>query len=99
VDLKIIRQKIDGLDSEIVRLLAMRSSLVSAAGKLKKDEQGVRDPKRAMQVIENVRIKAAASDLDPAIAEKIYRTIIDCFVTAELGGLKSAQDDNSSNLQ
>ena len=84
MDLDVIRKNIDELDTRIITLLALRSSLVSAAGKLKNDEQGVRDPKRVVQVIEQVRAKAVASKLDPAIAEKIYRTIIDCFITAEL---------------
>ncbi len=79
-----IRQQIDTLDSEIINLLAKRASLVTAAGKLKRDEQGVRDPKRVERVIGNVRMKAMEAGLDPAIAEDIYRTIIGCFIKQEL---------------
>ncbi len=78
------RRQIDLIDSEIINLLAKRAALVSAAGKLKKDEQGVRDPKRVEQVIEKVKAKASAAGLDPAIAEEIYRTIIGCFVRKEM---------------
>ncbi|MBI1810494.1 MAG: chorismate mutase, partial [Nitrospirae bacterium] len=45
-----IRQKIDKIDDEIIELLSKRAKLVIKAGKLKKDEQGVRDPKRVEQV-------------------------------------------------
>ena len=79
-----IRKQIDEIDSTIISLLARRSELVSAAGKLKKDEQGVRDPKRVEQVIEKVRAKAADAGLDQDIAEEVYRTIIGCFVRKEL---------------
>ncbi len=79
-----IRKQIDSLDSDIITLLSKRAELVSAAGKLKKDEQSVRDPKRVEQVIEKVKAKASAAGLDPAIAEKVYRTIIDCFINQEL---------------
>jgi isochorismate pyruvate lyase len=79
-----IRRQIDSIDSEIINLLAKRAELVSAAGKLKKDEQGVRDPKRVDQVIEKVRAKALSSGLSPEIAERIYRAIIDCFINKEL---------------
>lgn len=84
MDLNEIRTKIDSIDSAIVHLLAQRSELVRAAGKLKKDEQGVRDQKRVEQVIEKVRAKAVGAGLPPDIAEQIYRTIIGCFVEKEL---------------
>ncbi len=84
MDLTRIRKNIDDLDSMIITLLAKRADLVSAAGQLKKNEQGVRDPKRVEQVIEKVRGRAEAAGLDPAIAEEIYRTMIGCFMRKEL---------------
>jgi len=59
-----IRKQIDSVDSDIINLLSKRAVLVSAASKLKKDEQGVRDPKRVEQVIERVKAKASAAGLD-----------------------------------
>ncbi|MDA8340164.1 MAG: chorismate mutase [Nitrospiraceae bacterium] len=79
-----IRQKIDKIDAEIIGLLSKRAELVTKAGKLKKDEQRVRDPKRVEQVINKVKSKATEVGLDPNIAEQIYRTIIGCFVAKEL---------------
>ncbi len=79
-----LRREIDEVDSQIIGLLAQRSGFVTAAGKLKKDEQGVRDPKRVEQVIGRVKLKAADVDLDPKIAEEVYRTIINCFVRKEI---------------
>jgi isochorismate pyruvate lyase len=84
MDLTRIRKNIDDLDSMIITLLAKRRDFVSAAGKLKKNERGVRDPKQVEQVIERVRARAAASGLSPEIAERVYRTIIDCFIDREL---------------
>lgn len=98
MDITRIRKNIDDLDSMIITLLAKRADLVSAAGRLKKSEQGVRDPKRVNQVLRNVREKAAGKGLDPAVAEEVYRTIIQCFVSRELkefeagtGGDRGAQ--------
>ncbi len=84
MDLTRIRKHIDDIDSMIITLLAKRQDFVSAAGKLKKDKQAVQDPKRVEQVIEKVRAKASASGLSPEIAERVYRTIIECFVDREL---------------
>ena len=79
-----VRLEIDKIDSQIIGLLSERSRFVAAAGKLKKDEQGVRDPKRVEQVIESVKLKAVEVGLDPRIAEEVYRTIIGCFVRKEI---------------
>jgi isochorismate pyruvate lyase len=84
MDLTSIRKDLDDLDSMIITLLAKRAELVSAAGKFKRDEQAVRDPKRVEQVIEKARAKASSAGLSPDIAERIYRTIIDCFINKEL---------------
>ncbi len=82
--IKEIRSKIDQIDSEIIELLSKRSSLVSNAGKSKKSHSAVRDPERVEAVIKNVKKNAVQSGLDPVIAEKIYRKIIDCFIRKEM---------------
>jgi isochorismate pyruvate lyase len=79
-----VRRNIDQLDTMIVALLAKRTDLVAVAARLKKSEQAVRDPRRVEQVIAGVRQKAERSGLDPDIAEKTYRTLIDCLVQKEL---------------
>ncbi len=85
MDLQRIRKNIDDLDIMIITLLAKRADLVTAAGMLKKNQEGVRDPKRVEQVIEKVRARAIEKGLDPEIAERAYRTIIACFIDKELG--------------
>lgn len=79
-----VRLAIDRVDSGIIRLLSRRSKLVGMAGRLKGSERAVRDPGRVEQVIDKVRAKAEEAGLDPEVAEKTYRTIIDCFVEKEL---------------
>ncbi len=88
MELEEIRQEIDKIDAKIIELLSKRSDLVTAAGELKKDEQGVWDPKRVEQVINKVKSKAVGAGLDPDIAEKIYRAIISCFIDRELKEFK-----------
>ena len=92
MELNEIRQEIDKIDAEIIELLSKRSGLVTAAGKLKKDEQGVRDPKRVEEVINKVKSKAVKVGLDPEIAEQIYRTIISCFIAKELKEFKEENE-------
>lgn len=91
-----IRGQIDGIDSEIISLLAKRGALVSMAGKLKKNETEVRAADRVKAMVENTRQKAALSGLDPSIVEKIYGTIIDCFINKEMQEFK---DRNSARVK
>ncbi len=92
MELAEIRRRIDDIDSSIIKLLAQRSTLVSVAGKLKKDEEEVRAAGRVEKVINNVREKAAHAGLDPLIAERIYRTIIDCFIDKEMKEFRAGSD-------
>ncbi|MEW6600733.1 MAG: chorismate mutase [Nitrospirota bacterium] len=82
--IKKIRHEIDLIDTEIVKLLSRRSSLVSEASKNKKSIDAVRDPQRVETIIKSVRQKAVKTGLDPQIAETIYRNIIDCFIIQEI---------------
>lgn len=87
-----IRAGIDAVDEEIVRLIAARARLVDRAAKLKKNEAGVRDPGRVEQVIKGIRQHAERAGLLPDIAERIYRTIIGCFVEKELDEFRKSKD-------
>src|SRR5512143_3183235 len=89
MNLEEIRRRIDDIDSDIIKLLAQRGMLVTEAGKLKKSEAEVRAADRVDKVLNNVKEKAASAGLDPLIAEKIYRTIIDCFINKELTEFKN----------
>lgn len=93
-----IRKNIDDLDSMIITLLARRADMVTAAGLLKKNEQCVRDPKRVNQVLRHVRERAAVKGLDPAVAEEIYRTIINCFIQKELKEFGARSSEHRGEL-
>ena len=98
MELDEIRSRIDGIDARIISLLAKRSEMVSAAGKLKKSEQGVRDLQRVGQVLQKVRAKAAEAGLDEGIAEEIYRTVIGCFVRKELKEFAAGEAGRKKDL-
>ncbi|GAA0234323.1 chorismate mutase [Cryptosporangium japonicum] len=79
-----LRSAIDGLDREIVGLLARREQLVRRAGRLKADSDAVRAPARVEQVIAKVRALADESGADPAVVEATYRAMIGAFIDLEL---------------
>ncbi len=83
-DLAGVRAAIDGLDEELVALLARRERLVRAAAGLKTDAAAVRAPDRVEQVVARARRLAVASGGSPEVAERVYRAMIAAFVDLEL---------------
>ena len=72
------RREIDGVDGELVRLLARRFGLVAQVAEIKalKGEPVV-VPARIETVLARVELLAREADLDPAIARRLWRAIID----------------------
>lgn len=83
-----VRENIDRIDDEIVRLIAERGSYVGQAAAFKKSEDGVRDNSRVEKVIAKVKEKAAQFGADPEMVEAVYREMISRFISAELDTFK-----------
>lgn len=79
-----IRENIDSLDRDIIGLISQRQKWVVEAGKLKKNEDGVRAPARVEQVIEKARNIAVEKESNPDVVEKTYRAMIAAFIEFEL---------------
>jgi isochorismate pyruvate lyase len=79
-----VRAQIDTIDAELIRLLADRQRLIRAAAAFKTDEQAVRAPDRVEQVVALARTRAEAAGLAPAVAESVWRAMIDAFIELEL---------------
>ncbi|WAH52788.1 chorismate mutase [Pseudescherichia vulneris] len=79
-----VRNRIDQIDSELVKMIAQRSQCVKAAAAFKSDHSAVRAPDRVQQVIDKVSKQATEIGLPAGIIEKVYRTMIDAFIDYEL---------------
>ena len=81
-----VREAIDGLDKELIELLARRQKLVRQAGRLKpkNDVQAVSAPERVVQVIALRRAYAEKAGLSPEVAEAVWRSMIDVFIKLEM---------------
>lgn len=84
-----VRQNIDRIDQQIIKLLGERQSLVCQAARFKTSIDDVKAPARVDVVIAKVRNLALQYNLDADIAESIYRTMIDCFIHRELNDFKN----------
>ena len=79
-----VREEIDRIDQEIVRLLGERGGYVRQAARFKQTADDVRAPQRVEAVIARVRGMAAAHGLSPDIVERVYRAMIAAFVDYEM---------------
>ncbi|EGM0686849.1 TPA: chorismate mutase [Klebsiella aerogenes] len=88
-----VRNRIDQIDSELVKMIAQRSQCVKAAAAFKSDHSAVRAPDRVQQVIDKVSKQATEIGLPAGIIEKVYRTMIDAFIDYELRQLDELQQE------
>lgn len=86
-----VRDEIDRIDIELVKLFAERHTYVMRMAELKKEPQEAVAPKRIDAVIEKVRTQAAALKLDEDQAELIWRTLIDWNINYEKGIIAARQ--------
>ena len=78
-----VRQGVDALDRALVALLAERQRYMDAAARIKPDRSVVHDQARIEDVVAKVLAAAGPAGLSPAIAEPVWRTLIDRCIAHE----------------
>ena len=79
-----IRDAIDAIDREVIRALSERFAYVKAAAKFKASAIGVKAPERFNAMLQQRRIWAEETGLNPDIIEKLYRDLVSYFIDEEL---------------
>ncbi len=78
-----VRYEIDRIDRVLVAILTERQSFMDAAARIKGERATVLDRPRIEDVVAKVRLAAEAAGLSPAIAEPVWRTLIDRCIAYE----------------
>ena len=78
-----VREGVDALDRALVELLAERQRYMDAAARIKPDRGTVRDEARIEQVVANVKAEATRAGLSHAIAEPVWRLLIERCIAHE----------------
>jgi len=78
-----VSQGVDALDRLLVDVLAERQRYMDAAARIKPHRHAVRDEARVEEVVAKVAAEAAAAGLSRAIAEPVWRTLIDRCIAYE----------------
>jgi isochorismate pyruvate lyase len=84
-----IRTEIDKLDEKIVELIAKRSSYIRQAATFKSSIEEVKASERVDAVLQKVRQKAVSLNLSPNLIAKLYKTMIDDMVEAEIAEFRN----------
>lgn len=80
-----VRVGVDALDRLLVAVLAERQRYMEAAARIKTDRGAVRDNARIEDVVSKVKAAARAAGLSEAIAEPVWRTLIEACIAHEFG--------------
>ncbi len=78
-----VRVGVDALDRALVQLLAERQGYMDAAARIKPDRGVVRDVARIEDVVAKVKAAATQAGLSHAIAEPVWRTLVDRCIAYE----------------
>lgn len=70
-----LRQSIDQVDEEIMRLLSLRQELVERVAGFKAGPREVVDSHREEEILTRIQARARAYNLDPDLLVQIYRLI------------------------
>lgn len=79
-----LRLEIDRLDRELMALLRERVDYIDRAAEIKQDVQlPARIDERVEEVVQNARRNAIEHGLDPQVAEKLWRKMINWSIERE----------------
>ena len=92
-----VRYEIDRIDRVLVTLIAERQSFMDAAARIKGPRESVHDRARIEDVIAKVKAAAGAAGLSPAIAEPVWRTMIDRCIAYEFESFDAQRCETSES--
>ena len=78
-----IRQKLDKVDTKLLRIIKERSLLVDKVVILKKTKKEIIDKKRISFILKRIRRKSIDAKIDPMITVSIWKEMINAFIRYE----------------
>ena len=86
--LKKLRNKLDLLDNQLLRLIKIRTNLVKDVLKLKIYKKEIIDRKRSKKILLNIKIKSLKHEIDPMITKRIWKNMIWSYIDFEKKNFK-----------
>ena len=86
-----VRAGVDALDRALVAIIAERQRYMEAAAGIKPTREDVRDEARILDVLGKVKAEAARERLSEAIAEPVWRELIERCIAHEFAAFDRAR--------
>ena len=83
-----LRKKLDSLDNKLLRLIKIRTGLVTNVLKLKIYKKEIVDKKRIKKILNNIRKKSIKQKIDPKVTNRIWKNMILSYIDFEKRNFK-----------
>jgi chorismate mutase len=83
-----LRNKLDKLDNNLLRLIKQRTIIVNDVLKLKKYKSEIIDKKRINSILKKIKKKSVSLKIDPKITRRIWSNIIWSYINYEKRNFK-----------
>ena len=90
-----VRSEIDRLDKSIIEIISRRQEYVYAAAQFKSSAAEVHALERQRRMIESRRNWAESLGVDPDLAAKLFRTVVDHFIQEEMTVFSGQRESES----
>ena len=86
--LDLLRNKLDRLDNDLLKLIKKRSKLVNKVLEVKIHKKEIIDQKRIKFILNKIKKKSIQSNIDPKITNRIWKNMIWAFIDYEKRNFK-----------
>ena len=86
--LDLLRNKLDRLDNDLLKLIKKRSKLVNEVLEVKIYKKEIIDQKRIKFILNKIKKKSIQSNIDPKITNRIWKNMIWAFIDYEKRNFK-----------
>ena len=83
-----LRIKLDKLDNQFLRLLKKRTHIIDKVILNKRYKKEIVDKKRIKIILKNIKIKSNKMKIDPRITVKIWKSMINSYISYEYRNFK-----------
>ena len=94
-----VRAGIDGLDRQLVSLLAERMRYIAAAARIKQDRGAVRDEWRKADVLAKVAAAAEVEGFPRALSQQLWDLLVEGSIAAEFEMFDAAKNGASDGAR
>ncbi len=78
-----LRDKLDKLDNDLIKIIKKRTNLVTRVLALKEFKNQIVDQKRIKAILKSVKKKSLKNNIDPKITSKIWKNMISAYIDFE----------------